>query len=483
MPSPRVLTITGLSVLLVAALSAGCLVLTRQGPSSTQTQRVPPAGSGSPPLPGSPSGKVSATPTQALATAGPAAPGGSGVSLRQVDGGPSYYGRFSPSLPTSPSYFPIGVWFEGVVEQQQAIMDKDAGINTYVMLTGNTDLSIVRNAGMYAIQNNLPGPGSETVGWVVSDEADMWGGPGNDRWTGHEPGGGDICEPADGKCGYTVQDTLSSRLPKDKRLRYANYGKGVTFWESTAEASVFVNKYQDVVSVDNYWMTDTNICSWSEGGRFFRDSPESDQTDLPQDQCRRPANYGKTVDKVRSMISPSGSKPVWNFVELGHPSSENESPTITAPQVEAAVWSSLIHGARGIIYFNHSFGGSCPTQHILREPCYAQIRGTVQALNARILRMAPVLNAPFADDIVTVTGGADVSAKWYDGHFYLLAGSTEATSHPATFSLPCVGDATVEVLDERRTIEIRGGTFSDMFADANAVHLYRVNGGSGCGAY
>ena len=31
-------------------------------------------------------------------------------TLTSIDGGPAYYGQFANPLPSSPSYFPIGVW-------------------------------------------------------------------------------------------------------------------------------------------------------------------------------------------------------------------------------------------------------------------------------------------------------------------------------------------------------------------------------------
>ena len=101
--------------------------------------------------------------------------------------------------------------------------------------------------------------------------------------------------------------------------------------------------------------------------------------------------------QLRSLIKPAFSKPVWAFVEVGHPFTENDAPTITGPEIRAAVWSSLIHGARGIIYFNHSFGGTCPTQHILRDPCGDEVKPWVTAVNRQIAGLAPVLNAPFLD--------------------------------------------------------------------------------------
>lgn len=427
---------------------------------------------------GSPSLARPASPSPSAAPSGAATHGGAGARLRQVDGGAAYYGRFHLGLPSSASFFPIAVWYESVIEPTDAAKDKAAGINTYVQLTATTNLDLVRAQGMHAIIDEpLPGAGTETVGWMLSDEADMWGGPGTAPWTGNYPGSGDICSPSGAQCGYTIQQKRGATLPADGRMRYTNYGKGVTFWESDAQAGRFVNQYQNVVSADNYWFSDQNICGANEGGSLFGDRS------LSPASCRRASNYGRTIDRMRALVSPAGSRPVWGFVEVGHPFTEQGSLSITPAQVVAAVWSSIIHGARGIIYFNHSFGGPCQTQHALREPCYAAVRAAVTALDARIASLAPVLNAPFADGVVKGSSGVDVSTKWSGGHFYILAGARVTTAQTATFSLPCVGSARVTVLNENRTLNAGNGTFSDRFGDGNAVHVYRVDGGSSCGAY
>ena len=75
--------------------------------------------------------------------------------------------------------------------------------------------------------------------------------------------------------------------------------------------------------------------------------------------------------------------------------SQDHWPSITPPQIRAAVWHSLIAGARGITYFNHSFGGRCQTQTRCGSPamraCGRRSKATEQAdQGAR-----PVLNAPF----------------------------------------------------------------------------------------
>ena len=313
-------------------------------------------------------------------------------------------------------------------------------------------------------------------GWVLGDEVDMWGGAGSGAWTGNYPGQGDICADPAEACGFTVQRANVAELPDDGRPRYANYGKGVTFWLDDADAAQFVNRFQDVVSADNYWFTDENICGATEGGVLVGAGQA-----LPAERCHLAANYGRTVDRLRSLVQPPASRPVWAFVELGHPFAEDEWPTITPAQVRAAVWSSLIHGARGIVYFNHSFGGPCPSQHVLSDPCYDDVRRAVTDLNHQVTALAPVLNAPFVDGLSTAAGAVDTMTRWYDGRFYVVAGSTRAARQAASFTLSCVGDGRVHVVGEGRTLPLTAGSFSDEFADGDAVHVYRIEAPDTCG--
>jgi hypothetical protein len=440
-------------------------------------------------------------------------PGTAGaMSTSQVDGGLNYYARFSPSLPAARSYFPVGVWFESVLSQEDVDQDKEAGLNLYVALTANSDLSLLQSNGMHTLvqQDEWRTSAAAQVnpavaGWLLDDETDMQ----------HSP-----------TDGYALLTQIRASLPPDDRLRFNNYGKGVTFWLTDPEAAQYVNAFQDVVSADNYWFTDENMCSGGEGGRLVAGG-----ADLSAAQCHRAANYGATVRRLRELVRPAGSKPVWAVVELGHPASEADWPTITPPQVRAAVWQSLIAGARGIVYFNHSFGGPDQTQHILREGAdpgspYAPIRSVVTTMNRKIQALAPVLNAPTVSSGWSQGAGTSAMVKWVEqsvgkkkrkcktkkkcrkskrghasakkkkcrskkkkkakkckkanGHLYVFAGSA-GSSVQGRFSLPCVGRATAAVVGENRTIPVHGGSFSDHFADGNAIHIYRIDGGSKCG--
>ena len=92
----------------------------------------------------------------------------------------------------------------------------------------------------------------------------------------------------------------------------------------------------------------------------------------------------------------------------------------------------------------------------------------------------PVLNAPFADGLARTSSAVQTMAKYYRGSFYLFAGSRAPEPQQATFWVPCVSDGEVTVIDEDRTIGLSDGAFGDTFADANAVHIYRLDGGSQC---
>lgn len=108
------------------------------------------------------------------------------------------------------------------------------------------------------------------------------------------------------------------------------------------------------------------------------------------------------------------------------------------------------------------------------------MRAAVGELNAQITALAPVLNAPTATSGWSQGPGTRTLVKRWDGHFYLFAGA-ESRAVTATFSVPCVGNATVTVLHEDRTIPMTDGSFTDAFADGNSVHIYRIDGGSTCG--
>jgi hypothetical protein len=380
-------------------------------------------------------------------------------TLRPVDGGLAYYGRFSNPLPTSRWYFPIGAWLRPAHDREHFRDYHNFGMNVFVGVESpeTANEAIVRANRMKAIvqtdeRTRFNGIGGETAGWLLFDEVDMVHGPGR---------------------GYSTLESILAALPQDRRLRYNNYGKGVLEWESNAQASRFINGphgsngYQQVVSTDYYWFTDPNA----------RDNP----------RYGFGSSYGDDVLKIRRLDALDGVRqPVWHFVELGWPWTESAAQggrRILPAEIRSAVWHSLIAGARGIIYFDHNFGPGAPGSTILEEG-YEDNRVAASRVNAQVSNLAPVLNAPFvlsrhsARD--TMAGKVRYMVKWAKGRFYVFTGA-DRSGGSATFSIRCVGNATAVVLGESRSVPVRHGSFTDQFADKNAIHIYRIDRGSSCG--
>jgi hypothetical protein len=381
------------------------------------------------------------------------------TDLIEIDGGTSYYGQFTYPLSDDPSYFPIGVWYEAVLDQGNIDLDKDCGLNLYIYLTDDSRLDLIEAAGMKAllplhwkdradVQTN-----PAHAGWVVADEPDM--------------------KQANAEGAAIARADLEQRLaslPPDGRARYINFGKGVNVWNAYDDQQQFINNYSHLQSVDIYWFTDNDIDGQWQGGEFF-----GVHRDLTPAEHYRAANYGYIVDHTRELDTVDGKiKPQWNFVEVGQPFTDPDWPAIKPEEIKPAVWHSIIAGARGIAYFNHSFSGPNISHHCLREPAYAEQRAVVKAVNAQIKELAPVLNSPTAPNYCTTTPDVRVMSKYLDGKYTLFAGAKESVGSTATFTLAGVTSGTATVYGESRTIPIVGGKFSDAFADGNAIHIYHI---------
>jgi hypothetical protein len=426
-------------------------------------------------------------------------------ALVPVDGGANYYARFSHGLPTSRSYFPIGVW--GSYDHTQAHIDQDkaVGYNLYVWDADTPsagELSRLAANKMKALftsdwyGSSGLSTASANAGYLLEDEAD-----------------GRFGLPE----GFTVMQQQNAAAPNDGRIRYANYTKNVLIWYSDADAARFVNDFQQVVSSDFYWFTDPYQVPTMEAPDWL---PEAGQT-ITTPQIRRAANYGYQIDRMRQLDALDGKRqPIWGFVEEGWPFTQTAADgarAITPPEMRAAVWQSIIAGARGIVYFNHSFGGPCLTQNIDRDPCYRAIQAELTRTNSQITQLAPVLNSPTVSSGWSQGAGTTAMVKWVTVkkasgkrckskkkckkakgkkaawkrckskkkckkakvHLYVFAGSA-GSSVDGRFSLPCVDDAKAAVVGEHRTVPVRNGSFRDHFVDGNAIHIYRVDARSRC---
>lgn len=397
------------------------------------------------------------------------------------EGGPAFYADVPQAVAsgwTSPNFFPIGMWGATISGERDVLTDKAAGINTYLEIyKGNgvdlPDFAAIRDNGMSAIHGitDAPTVGDETVGWFIDDEPEQF----------VEPGG-------------VLQRLLDLKaaLPDDDRLHYTNFTGNMVqpiTHPGDAVAASWLD-VSDVVSLDIYWYTRDIICGGSRGGEIWKDGSGAPQqhgngyNDLSFAECHRASNYGYQIDEQRRLAALSGAtEPVYAFVETGHPFTGTEDRGITPDQLGGAVWNSLIHEARGINYFNHSFSGPCESSNVLRDPiyenrdCYSAIRERVTVVNGQITQLAPVLNTQSLD--YTFNPKLDTMFKQLDGSFYIFAMPSGVKYGSATgeqtLRLPLGIDASqAEVVFENRTVQIVDGEITDTFAADHSYHIYKI---------
>jgi hypothetical protein len=350
-------------------------------------------------------------------------------------------------------------------------------------------LTNVTSAGVFAMPGGEWTPAevgndSSAVAWFIADEADMG-----------------MAYPGDQYNWLAAQQAdVDARLAlNDGRFVHANYGNGIlrTFWSiGTSQTNPpltvmdeFV-RMVDAASADKYTYTSPDVEAIIDGVHDAPDWPNG--VPVP-----RAYSYGWQADQMRRFQNQSNLRPVWTFVETARPYlNEAGARTITPDQMEGAVWSALIHEARGIAYFQHNndsaYGGNYSIVDI------AAVHTKVKAVDAKVASLAAVLNTQsYYNTSYTVNGytyyrysfsnGTDTMLKTHNGFAYIFAalgmrpnndactsGTVDATGSK-TFTVPAgVTGTTVEVVGESRNLTVTAGQFTDTFAQEYTHHVYKI---------
>jgi hypothetical protein len=165
----------------------------------------------------------------------------------------------------------------------------------------------------------------------------------------------------------------------------------------------------------------------------------------------------------------------------GGPPDAPPNSYITPGQLKGAVVNSIINEARGIAYFNQSFGGPCQSGNVFRESqttpdfCGNAQVAAVKEVNWQIRALASVINTQSYD--YSFGPNLDTMLKTKDGYAYVFA-MIDGSSVPGTrtFTLPPGARAdSVTVLGEQRSLPVdSSGQFRDDFAEEYSYHVYRV---------
>jgi len=395
------------------------------------------------------------------------------------EGGPSYWSQFSRANATgwtSSTHFPISV-FMGKADPVHVASLKDAGINLYMGVEHSPEiypLTNVTSQGLYAMTNinewipSEVGNNDMAVSWFISDEFDM--------------GMGVRVQPGD-QYTYLAEQHEWVDLAEsynDGRFFHANFGNGIlrTYW---SQGPGIMNEHvslMDSSSADKYTYTSPEVQGIIDG---FHDAPDW-PNGTPVD---RAYSYGWQADQMKRFQNLADLRPIWTFVETAKPFlNENGARSITPDEIEGAVWSALIHEARGIAYFQHNNDGR-DTYSIVGIP---EVHTKVKAINAKVKSLAAVLNTQsYYNTTVDVNGftyyrytfnnGTDTMLKTHGGFAYIFAGIGMGDALGSkTFTVPTgVAGTTVEVVGESRNISVVGGSFSDAFANEYTHHVYKIS--------
>ncbi|HNT74447.1 MAG TPA: fibronectin type III domain-containing protein [Anaerolineae bacterium] len=194
----------------------------------------------------------------------------------------------------------------------------------------------------------------------------------------------------------------------------------------------------------------------------------------------RPDWLHEISDFQEEFMDYTAWRPTYQWIEAAKTTSkycelsgrgENDGPYPS--EIRNEVWQAIVHGAKAIGYFTHSW--ECPgyTQFCLSTEQEVELT----RINQQITALAPAILGPDRSQRVSAQesggGRVDVTAREYNGDLYIFVVNLERASEAVIFTVDGISSATVEVIDESRNITLNDGQFEDTFEEL-AVHLYRI---------
>lgn len=397
------------------------------------------------------------------------------------DGGPAYWSQFPNAKRAGwdkDTFLPILVWY-GSCSPEQYTFDKSIGINTYAQCNPDTTYTGVKAANVFTLfpTQGQPSDGTQTqqVGTLLDDEVD-------------------------GR--YSTADGLAQMrkladqygVAKTGGFTYSNWTSGIVTYDRSMQFSADYYNTVDVNSIDAYLLS-VPQCDWMNGstwvGSRFRtpavSSLSSGQagTAVTQANCRSASSYGKLIDLEHEINAARGKQaPIWGVPEvLSTGGSVGGYKQPSPAQVKAAAFNSVIHEARGLMWFSQApdqtnindciSGDAFRDARLNPSACSAKNVPAVGEVNRLLTSLAPVINTQ--SYVWNFGAGVDSMLKVKDGAAYVFAMPKDAGAGDRTFTLPGgITGSTVEVVGESRSIPVSAGQFTDNFADASTYHVYRI---------
>jgi hypothetical protein len=389
-----------------------------------------------------------------------------GVTLREIDGGDTYYADNGFTVATqsltfngtthtngwdSPTFFPVGVWYTSYsnsVVPNTTTTWADVGLNT-VFHYDNLDSTAATNNGISVM---FASGGSALTGtytnlhklFMPADEPGTWG-------------------------AASTPIALTTNARQDTRPWYINFTWNMAVhqntWEGVYNGAPIqtpkgimsrlittpngTQRHFDIGSFDIYWFTAAREPAWpymtgTNGGGMIYHLPGTGSP-ISRDQMERGSNYGDVIDIMRGYqrAEEGGTPaPIIGYLEYGDPwegGGALDAYFIRPHEMHWAYWSMLIHGVRAINMFDHVWNRHACNRCIVENTdnfyktvqagntisLYQQLKNDVQLTHG----LARIINAPFAIGYGSVSPSGYVfptpsGGGWHDGGYAMLSLNT-----------------------------------------------------------
>ena len=158
----------------------------------------------------------------------------------------------------------------------------------------------------------------------------------------------------------------------------------------------------------------------------------------------------------KSLVQMAGPKPTFQWIEAG-PMEKCHHTDPTPASVRAETWLSIAAGARGVGYF----------PGVWSDP----IRQEITSIDSTITALAPALLDLATPAIVGPSSPIRVGVRRHNGAIYIIAVNSSTQPVTGRLAVPGLGDRTLTVFGENRTVSSQVSQISDAFA-ALDVHIY-----------
>ncbi len=158
----------------------------------------------------------------------------------------------------------------------------------------------------------------------------------------------------------------------------------------------------------------------------------------------------------KTLVQMAGAKPTFQWIEAG-PMEKCFKVDPTPASVTAETWLAVAAGARGIGYFPGTWS--------------PPIRDAITSIDRDIVALAPALFDVASTAIVGPSSPVRVGVRRHNGAVYVIAVNTSLQPVTGRIAVPGLGDRTLTVFGEDRTVPSQLSQIVDGFAPLG-VHVY-----------